>query len=80
VRKEKELKSQRAADERAMEARRLAGMGYGVEEIVEELERIKMVCIFERPDSACPCGVVNIAECMTPPMTPRVPQMPSVHQ
>jgi len=37
------LKAQREADERAMEPRKLASMGYSVEEIIEELERIKLV-------------------------------------
>lgn len=44
IRQEKELKAQREADERAMEPRKLASMGYSVQEIIEELERIKLVC------------------------------------
>ena len=43
VRKEREARAQREADDRALEARKLAGMGWGVEEIVAELERINMV-------------------------------------
>ncbi|CAL8467515.1 g7053 [Coccomyxa elongata] len=42
IRKEKELKAQREADDRALEARKLASMGYSVEEIIEELNRIKL--------------------------------------
>ena len=34
---------QKDADERLLEARKLAGMGFSVEEIEEELKRIKMV-------------------------------------
>ncbi len=43
IRREKELKVQKDADERLLEARKLAGMGFSVEEIEEELKRIKMV-------------------------------------
>ncbi len=42
VRKEREARAQREADDRALEARKLAGMGLSVEEITEELNRIKM--------------------------------------
>jgi hypothetical protein len=48
VRKEKQLKEQREADDRALEARKLASMGYSVEEIIEELTRINLVsALFE---------------------------------
>ncbi len=43
VQREKELKAQRDQDERLLEARKLAGMGFSVAEIEEELKRIKMV-------------------------------------
>ena len=46
MQREKELKAQRDQDERLLEARKLAGMGFSVAEIEEELKRIKMVrCI-----------------------------------
>lgn len=41
IRKEKEAEMQREADGLAMEARTLAGMGWSVEEIAAELQRIK---------------------------------------
>ena len=43
MQREKELKAQRDQDERLLEARKLAGMGFSVAEIEEELKRIKMV-------------------------------------
>lgn len=43
VRKEKEARAQREADDRALEARKLAGMGYSLEEIEAELARSNMV-------------------------------------
>lgn len=43
IQREKEQKVQRDLDERLLEARKLAGMGYTVEEIEKELKRIKMV-------------------------------------
>ena len=43
VQREKELKAQRDQDERLLEARKLASMGFSVAEIEEELKRIKMV-------------------------------------
>ena len=43
VRTERALREQREADDRAMEARKLAGMGYSVAEITEELARVGIV-------------------------------------
>lgn len=43
VRKERAAREQREADDRAMEARKLAGMGYSVAEITEELNRVGIV-------------------------------------
>ena len=43
VRKERAAREQREADDRAMEARKLAGMGYSVAEITEELARVGIV-------------------------------------
>lgn len=45
IRKEKELKAQREADDLALEPRKLAALGYTVEDIVQQLERLKMVAL-----------------------------------
>ena len=42
IRREKELEMQREADDLAMEARTLATMGWTVEEIAAELQRINV--------------------------------------
>ena len=40
VQRERELREQREADDRAMEARKLAGMGWSVAEMTKELARV----------------------------------------
>ena len=61
IRREKEQKAQRDLDERLLEARKLAGMGYSVEEFEKELKRIKMVRLLA---AACIANNVSGIACI----------------